>query len=325
MHKGRRFGTVLLAAATLATFGSTVAISALPAPALTFTTLGTNSGPIPNPARSEPASFVRYGDQAILVDIGDGAAEQLAKAGVTIGQVQTIIISHLHFDHTGGLFAFLSLRYQGHDVGPLTIYGPPGTKLTVDGLLAAMNPGVEVSGAMGGNADVSSAGIKVVELASGSKVSIGQITVTATENTHFIKLKFKGSEATRPLSLSYRFDAANRSILFTGDTGPSQNVEQLCKGADLLVSEIMDPVAALDRIKQKRPDLPAAFWPVIEAHYRKEHLAPNEVGLLAEQCGARALVLTHNSIEPSRLTAAREAIAAHYKGPITFANDLQVF
>jgi len=325
MHKGRRSGTLLLAAVTLATFVPTTAISAPPPPALTFTTLGTNSGPIPNPARSEPASLVRYGDQAVLVDVGDGAAEQLAKAGVTIGQVQTIMLSHLHFDHTGGLFAFLSLRYQGHDLGPLTIYGPPGTKLTVDGLLAAMKPGVEVSGAMGGNVDVSSAGIKVVELAGGSKVSIGQVVVTATENTHFINIKYSGPEATRPLSLSYRFDAPSRSILFTGDTGPSRNVEQLCKGVDLLVSEIMDPVAALDRLKQKRPDLPAAFWPAIDAHFRGEHLAPNEVGLLAERCGPKALVLTHNAIEPSGLSAAREAIAAHYKGPITFANDLQVF
>ena len=95
--------------------------------AMTFTTLGTNSGPIPNPERSEPANLLRFGDQVVLVDVGDGAPEQLVKAGVPLKAVTAVVISHLHFDHTGGLFAFLGLRYQAGIQGPLTIYGPPGT------------------------------------------------------------------------------------------------------------------------------------------------------------------------------------------------------
>ena len=69
---------VVLAAVALLQFG-------LPAPAgatdarLTFTTLGTNSGPIPRADRSETANLVRYGDQLILTDVGDGAAEQLSR------------------------------------------------------------------------------------------------------------------------------------------------------------------------------------------------------------------------------------------------------
>ena len=61
----------------------TVTASAEP-PALTFTTLGTNSGPISRPERPEPANLVRFGSQHILIDAGGGAAEPLSKANVAI-------------------------------------------------------------------------------------------------------------------------------------------------------------------------------------------------------------------------------------------------
>ena len=295
------------------------------APALTFTTLGTNSGPIPNAHRAEAAGLVRYGDVAMLADVGDGAAWQLAKAGVDLGQINAILISHLHFDHTGGLFAFLGQRYQSRYNGPLVIYGPPGTKQTFDGLLTAMKVGIEVSGTIRGPADALDNQITVVELTDGASFAVGSVIVTAAVNSHYSNMPAGSPEAARNLSLSYRFDAPGRSVLYTGDTGPSVKVEQLCKGADLLVSEIMDPVQALNRLKKVRPDIPPAGYPVIEAHFRKEHLAPDEVGLLAERCGAKALVLTHDAVLPEGVGAARAAIAVHYKGPITFAEDGQTF
>jgi ribonuclease BN (tRNA processing enzyme) len=295
-------------------------------PHLSFTTLGTNSGPIPNPHRSEPANLVRYGDQAMLVDVGDGAVEQLARAGLGIGAVQTVFISHLHFDHTGGLFALLSLRYQAHVPGHLTIYGPPGTRRTVDGLLAAMQPGMEASGTIRGPITAGAGDdLSVVELGEGSKVAVGKVTVTATVNTHYANFRAGSPEAAHNLSFSYRFEAPGRSILYTGDTGPSPNVERLCHGADLLVSEILDPVAALDNLRKTRPDVPEIGLMIVGAHFRKEHLSPEQVGLLAAGCGAKALVLTHDAVPPSGVAAAQAAIAAHYPGPTTFAEDLQTF
>ena len=40
------------------------------------------------------------------------------------------------------------------------------------------------------------------------------------------------------VSLSYRFDLADRSIVYTGDTGPSKAVVALAQGADLLVVRV---------------------------------------------------------------------------------------
>jgi ribonuclease BN (tRNA processing enzyme) len=105
--------------------------------------LGTQSGPIPSGVRSEPAHLLLWHDQTILIDAGDGASEQLAKAHIPLGAIRTVFLSHLHFDHTGGLFALLGLRYQGSGpgCGAVTVYGPPGTKRLVDGLRAAIQPG----------------------------------------------------------------------------------------------------------------------------------------------------------------------------------------
>ncbi len=116
-------------------------VAAAPAPA-TFTTLGTGAGPRPDAHRAQPANLLTYGKLYILIDVGDGAAQQLAKAGVPLESVTTVFLSHLHFDHTGGLFAYLSRRFQLRAPGVATIYGPPGTKATVDALVAAIAPGV---------------------------------------------------------------------------------------------------------------------------------------------------------------------------------------
>ena len=69
-------------------------------PRAAWVELGTNSGPIPTPEHSQPAHLLLWKGNPVLVDVGDGAAEQLAKAGVSLSQIETVFISHLHFDHT---------------------------------------------------------------------------------------------------------------------------------------------------------------------------------------------------------------------------------
>lgn len=314
--------TVAILAAMAVGLGAAPAGAA--APALTFTTLGTNSGPIPRADRSEPANLVRYGDQAILTDVGDGASEQLAKAGLRLGQVQTVLISHLHFDHTGGLFGFLSLRFQSRQNAPLKIYGPPGTEALVKQLFLAMAPGEVASRTMGPSLyGAPDAGVTVTELRDGDAFAVGEVKIRAVENTHYQTLGPPSPD--RPVSLSYRFDAPGRAIVYTGDTGPSEAVATLCQGADLLVSEIMDPALAVAKIMQAYPTAPPAAAKAVETHFRQEHMHPTEVGKLAAACGVRSLVATHNALERDELAGARREIAAEFKGKVILAEDLQTF
>ncbi len=41
-----------------------------------------------------------------------------------------------------------------------------------------------------------------------------------------------------PLALGYRFDAAGKSIVFSGDTAPAESVVEACNGCDLLIHEV---------------------------------------------------------------------------------------
>jgi ribonuclease BN (tRNA processing enzyme) len=327
----RHRAAVVLAALALASCGkpqrpdvatSNAAVTAAGASqAATWVELGTQSGPIPSGVRSEPAHLLLSGGQAILIDCGDGASGQLAKAHVGLDDIHTILISHLHFDHTGGLFALLGMRYQagGAFVGPVTIYGPPGTKQMVDALRGAMLQ----AGALTPQAPPQ---ITVVELNDGSKITLGNVTVTAAANSHYALWKGKGAA---PVSLAYRFDTPGRSIVYTGDTGPSDKVQALARGADLLVSEIMDADTALAAIKRNHPQIPGFLFGFVKDHFTKEHLLADQVGQLAAGAGVKSLVLTHfggavagDTAQIARLT---HQIGQSYKGPVTFANDLDRF
>jgi ribonuclease BN (tRNA processing enzyme) len=293
-------------------------------------TLGTQSGPTPKPTKSQPANLLHYGDQFILVDAGDGAAEQLAKSGVRLAAVRTVFISHMHFDHTSGLFAILGLRYQLSNP-PITVYGPLGTKKLVDGLVAAMQPFVDLgSGQMRGGRMLPEDYVKVVEIPDGGTIQVGSAKVTAVRNSHYSMPK--DSPNYRYPSFSYRFEMPDRVIVYTGDTGPSAAVETLARHADLLVSEVVDADYILAQIKAERPETPPVQGaapqeptPATIHHMRAEHLSPENAGLLAHHAGVAHLVLTHQELKPGtdRETVAR--VARNFKGTISLAKDLDRF
>lgn len=297
-----------------------------------FITLGTRGGPITSAKRSQPANALLIDDKAYLVDVGDGTAGQLAKAGIPLDAVQGIFISHLHFDHTGGLAAILGLRYQTSARHPLTIYGPPGTKETVEGLFQFMAPMMRAGYAVPGAPPLPSPQDKtiIIEMSEGKPIDIDGMRITAIENTHF---SFKpGSKAHKEnKSFAFRFDLKDRSIVFTGDTGPSENVEKLAKGADLLVSEMMDIDFTMENLKRsnttrKRP-VPEKVLAGIYKHLRDHHVTAKQVGEMAKRAGVKSVVVTHFSgkEDAQSLKAYTDEIAKNFTGKAIIADDLQRF
>jgi ribonuclease BN (tRNA processing enzyme) len=295
------------------------------APASSFVTLGTMGGPIPSPTRAQPANLLQSGDQSILIDAGDGAAEQLAKAGIPLRDIRIVFISHLHFDHTGGLFALIGMRYQVVSPGLLTIYGPPGTRRLVDGLVAAMQPASETGAGIPGQVRrPPEATVRAVEIGDGDSLALGNVTVHAVANSHY-SYPAGSIEARERQSLSFRFDLPDRAIVYTGDTGPSAAVERLAQGADLLVGEVIDPPAAIDTLRRASPTLPAPAIAAIAAHFTEQHLTPHEIGLMAQRAGVKAVVLTHNALGSQSAEETRSLIAANFHGPVAIASDLDRF
>ncbi|WP_420309195.1 MBL fold metallo-hydrolase [Streptomyces sp. YS-B37] len=283
--------------------------------AMNWTTLGTQAGPISGGThRAQPANLLHGPGQALLVDAGDGAVDQLAMAGVDLASVGAVLLSHLHIDHTGGLWGVIGRRYQAQIPGEFVVYGPPGTQDTVDGILAGQGPLHDIVQTPAARASR----VRTVEITDGSVVTIGDVTVTAAKNSHY---ELEGD--THSQSLSYRFETPDRTIVFTGDTGPSASVEKLATGADLLVSEITDPddptvVAMLQQFPEEVRER-------LRLHFTEEHLTAQNVGLLAAAAEVKALTLTHIGISDGRLSKARSAIAAQYDGPTRFSRDLDAF
>lgn len=308
--------------------GTTPALSGKPAPVPTWVTLGTMGGPMPFAGRSQPANALVWADKVWLIDCGDGAVGQLAKAGQQPRAVKVVFLSHLHFDHTGGVAALLGLRHQLSAPGKLAIYGPPGTRALVDGVVASMRPAAEAGyGTLGEPMLDPARTVSVRELADGETLVIDGVTIRTVQNTHYSFAR-GGEQDRRFKSYSFRFDLADRSIVYTGDTGPSAALERLGKGADMLVSEVIDVEATIAMVGRMSPDLAGSQLEALRRHLTDHHLSPEQVGDMAARMGAKRVVVTHlaGPTGMSDKTADYAAvIAARSKSAVAIASDLDRF
>jgi ribonuclease BN (tRNA processing enzyme) len=311
-----------IAAALLAML-LTTALSAADAPAARpanqFITLGTHGGPVSDRNRSQPANALVVGQAVYLVDAGDASVQQLARAGYLVSAVRAVFISHIHIDHTGGLFAVLGLRQQMGAGGKITVYGPPGIKAMVTGLLAAIEPEARSGYGVAGEDYVAPESlVDVVELPDNAKVKFDGFTMTAVENTHYSFPK-DSDMARRYGSLSFRFDLADRSIVYTGDTGPSDAVTRLASGADLLIAELIDPkFIETFSTQQKRSR-------EMHEHLTDHHITPDQVGEMAAKAKVKRVVITHlvAGRDPNVDTAPYVAgVKKWFSGPVEIATDL---
>src|SRR3546814_14787074 len=115
----------------------------------------------------------------------------------------------------------------------------------------------------------------------------GSVKVFAAENTHY-----QTFNAGRDKSFSYRFETPGRVIVFSGDTGPSEALTELARGADILVSEVIDTEDAV-RMIASDPHFPPQAQKPLAAHIRHNHLSPEAVGKMATKAGVKMVVLTH--------------------------------
>ena len=319
----RNIGTVLLAmtlsAGTFAENGK---------PGNEWITLGTMGGPIPNATHSQPANALLVGSNTYFVDAGDGAAGRLVTAGGSMLNVSGVFISHLHFDHTAGLPAIIALRWQTNAPGKLTIYGPPGIKQTVDGIYQFMAYGAEGHyGVPGQKSNPVDRNVEVVEIADGAVINFDDFKLTAVRNSHY-SWPEGSKEWEKFQALSFKFELPDRTIVYTGDTGPSDAVVALAKGADLYVSEMMDIDYTVALVKRLNPKMPGFALKGMEAHLRNHHVTPEQVGDMATRAGVKKVVVTHmapGEDDPMKIAYYTNRVKAEFEGDLVLAKDLDRF
>jgi ribonuclease BN (tRNA processing enzyme) len=120
-------------------------------------------------------------------------------------------------------------------------------------------------------------------------------------------------------SFAYRFDAADRSIVLSGDTAPCDTLVELARGADVLVHEAM-MVQAVERMVARVPNA-ARLKQSIMSH----HTSAEDAGRIARDAGVKLLVLSH-FVPPDDPTITDQmwidAARTHFSGRVIVGKDL---
>lgn len=297
-------------------------------PASEWVTLGTSGGPAVQRERSQIANALVTPGGVYLFDTGNGVQRQMALAGIAERDVKVIFLSHHHLDHVADLGPLLWTRWT-FGGGPLTVVGPQGTKALVEGLIAASGPMTLAGYPVAGPAKPALADLVTAIEIPADLQEPTQIYADAQINVSAIGVDHYQSPPSIPLdhlpqAVAYRVEAGGRIIVYTGDSGPSPRLTRLARGADLLVTEVVEPDAIAALLARGND---AARAGIIKG-MRVNHLTPAEVGRMAQAAGAKQVVLTHFVPSPENVPdkgVYTRGIGEFYSGPVRLANDLDRF
>ena len=300
--------------ATITLAGDDAAIQL--APSRTQVVLLGTGNPGPSPERSGPATAIIVNGQPYLVDFGPGvvrraaAAQQKGIAALNPVNIKHAFVTHLHSDHTVG---YPDLIFTPWVIGrkvPLEVYGPPGIKAMTDHVLAAWAADIKIR-----NESIerdlpehSADGYRVNahEVSPGVVYKDGNVTVTAFNVNH-------GDWGTR--AFGYRFQTADRTIVISGDSSPSDSVVEQCNGCDVLIHEVYTEAGY------------AKASPEWQRMRRAYHTSSRQLSELATRARPGLLVLYHQSYQFTESTEEdllRE-MRAIYRGRFVSGHDLDVF
>ena len=296
-------------------------------------TLGTAGGPVLRQSRSQPANLLMANGVSYLVDAGDGVAQQLTIAGAPIPEIRQVFLTHLHADHVAGLAPLLLFAWTSGAAQPLTVYGPPGTEQLLETGLRYIETPVNIH-------RLQYPPVKVpAELFSADEPFVGDgthptliyedenVRVYAVENSHYSTMPPVAHSYGFDRSYAYRFDTSGRSVVFSGDSGPSDALASLAEGADVLVVEVIDLDRQIENIR-RMTKLPDEKLDVVITHMAEEHISPEQIGMLAARAGVGQVVLTH--VVPG-LDGEYDSdsyligIRRYFGGPVELAADLDCF
>jgi ribonuclease BN (tRNA processing enzyme) len=291
-------------------------------------TLGTRVGPVPVAHQAQSSNLLIVNGALYLIDAGDGTLRQLAKAGIKFNEIGVIFITHPHSDHIAGLGPLMAVERHDGRKDPINVYGPHGVETIVAATIQYFTPDAEIRWDEGLRTSMQDM-FRGHDVATGLIYQDANIKVTAVENTHF-HLTPGNPAYDKYKSYSYRFETPDKVVVFTGDTGPSQSVEELAKGADILVSEVLVVDDFVEALKKN------GTWDAMSIerqvgrvrHLSEDHVTPMEVGKLASRAEVKRVVLTHLI-----LTGNDDADTHHYidevkkfySGPVDLAKDLKQF
>jgi len=267
--------------------------------------------PIPDPERFGPAVAVIVNGHSYLVDCGPGIVRRAAAArragvpGLSMSELNTLFITHLHSDHTLGYPDLIFSPWVTGRSERLQAYGPRGLKEMTTDILAAWKKDIDVrtNGLEHGNR-------------TGYLVDVHEIQPGTVYKDKNVAVKaFLVKHGSWDQAFGYRFEAAGRTIVISGDTAPTDAIVSACNGCDVLLHEVY-PSSAIS---------PDSAPPSLKAYATAFHTSTEELAAIASRAKPKLLVLYHELFYGVSEGELLRLVREHYKGAVVSAHDLDVF
>jgi ribonuclease BN (tRNA processing enzyme) len=179
------------------------------------------------PQVDTPASglLVEAGSTAVLLDCGYGVVGRL-RAVIDPLALSGVVIGHLHADHALDLAALRYLHpWPGDTAGRPAIWLPAGGRAHITAL----------AGVMSERPTFFDDAFDLREYADSVEFRIGGLTITPHATQHYV-----------PASAMSVLDQAGTRLVYCGDSGPTDRLVEIARGADLLIEEATLASAAED-------------------------------------------------------------------------------
>ena len=208
---------------------------------LTF--LGTGA-PRPSPKRFGPSILLEAGETKLLVDAGPGMRQRIFQAGgfELLTDIDTVLITHLHFDHTIDLPNLWLTGWLFGRKKNMRVYGPEGTEEFMGHFEKAFDWDLRYRYLT--NVHVEGSDLITTDIEPGVFYNQNGLKITAFDVAH-LPLDPETEEllGLEGATFGYRVDYKGRSVVFSGDTRslPGSKIIEISKGVDVLIHETQIP------------------------------------------------------------------------------------
>ena len=209
-------------------------------------------GPLPDPKRSGACVAVIVGGKIFVVDAGTNGIRNINRLRYNAGQISHVLLTHFHSDHIDGLGEMAMMRWvNGNHLNSLPVIGPAGVSKVVEGFNVSYQQDSVYRNDHHSDAvaPLSGRGMVAMPFPLPAKK---EATTVYDQDGLTIQMLAVDHEPVNP-AVAYKFNYQGRSLLISGDTDKSANIEYFAKDIDLLIHEALAPnlVGLMNEAAQK--------------------------------------------------------------------------